>query len=360
MTCKKNLFHPLKKLAREKKSAHIFLLFFSEIKMGKHMGSGNPIADRRFELAMEYRRAKNMFGAIDLLQQTAELAPDWPDVHFRLGEAFMNIHMRDEAVGAFCRYLELDPEDALGAIIKLSLLGASPQPDNLPQAYVAGLFDHYAPRFEQSLLGSLEYCVPQIIRNMLDKFRPLDEPQETVLDLGCGTGLGGMAVASRALWIEGMDLSEGMLKEAKAKNFYHALAQGDVVEYLTTREQSFDTIVAADVLTYIGDLAHIIKSVPPRLNPGGIFIFSVQKAEDQAEYLLSEDHRYCHGYKYVEDLLKKSGLTVCDHIETSLRKDRGRDVVGYVILAEKKQMHLRLVSDNPATDISEDEESTAA
>lgn len=327
--------------------------------MGKHMGSGNPTADKRFELAMEYRRAKNMFGAIDLLQQTIEITPEWPDAHFRLGEAFMNINMRDEAVGAFCRYLELDKDDTLGAIIKLSLLGASPQPDNLPQAYVAGLFDHYAPRFEQSLLGSLEYRVPQIIRDMLDQYRPLNEPQETILDLGCGTGLGGVAVASRAIWIEGMDLSEGMLKEAKAKGFYHALAQGDVVEYLTAREQSFDTIVAADVLTYIGDLTHIIQSVPPRLNAGGIFIFSVQKGDDNVEYLLHEDHRYCHGYAYIARLLEKSGLVIKNCIEAPLRKDRGKDVLGYIILAEKPAS-IPLFGDTQAADTNEDEESTAA
>jgi len=278
-----------------------------------------------------------MFGTIDFLQQTIDIMPDWPDAYFRLGEAFMNIHRKDEAIDAFHRYLDLDPKDTLGAIIKLSLLGASPQPDTLPQAYIAGLFDHYAPRFEQSLLGSLEYRVPQIIRDMLGKFRPLTEPREIILDLGCGTGLGGEAVASRALWIEGVDLSKEMLKSAELKGFYHDLAQGDIVNYLTTRKQSFDTIIAADVLTYIGDLTHVIHSIPPRLNSDGIFIFSVQKTDDPVEYCLSEDHRYCHSYEYINQLFEKSELTIVNHIETSLRMDHGYDVIGYVIMAKKKK-----------------------
>jgi predicted TPR repeat methyltransferase len=49
-----------------------------------------------------------------------------------------------------------------------------------------------------------------------------------VLDAGCGTGLCGAILAPFARRLVGVDLSEGMLAHAKAKNVYHELVKAEL------------------------------------------------------------------------------------------------------------------------------------
>ena len=53
----------------------------------------------------------------------------------------------------------------------------------------------------------------------------------TVLDLGCGTGLMGQYLRDNAAQLIGIDLSAAMLEEARNKQIYDALVEGDIVEY---------------------------------------------------------------------------------------------------------------------------------
>lgn len=122
--------------------------------------SGNDIADRRFEMAAQLYSRGETEAAIELLQQTLDIVPEWLALHFRLGEFNMAIGNRDEAVTCFTRCITLDADDRLGAIVKLSLLGATPKLNILPPEYVEGLFDDYAPRFDNALLKNLGYRVP--------------------------------------------------------------------------------------------------------------------------------------------------------------------------------------------------------
>ena len=45
--------------------------------------SGNVIADRRFEMAQYLAERGEIVEAIELLEQTLDLVPDWVVLHFR-------------------------------------------------------------------------------------------------------------------------------------------------------------------------------------------------------------------------------------------------------------------------------------
>ena len=82
------------------------------------------------------------------------------------------------------------------------------------------------------------------------------------LDLGCGTGLAGVAFRDCVERLEGIDLSPGMVAEARAKGIYDALHVGEVVAHLkAATDRQFDLILAADVLVYVGDLAPLFLEV---------------------------------------------------------------------------------------------------
>ena len=54
-------------------------------------------------------------------------------------------------------------------------------------------------------------------------------PEGRVLDLGCGTGLAGEALRRRAAWLEGVDLSSGMIDQARRKGLYDRLEVAEAV-----------------------------------------------------------------------------------------------------------------------------------
>ena len=112
----------------------------------------------------------------------------------------------------------------------------------------------------------------------------------TVLDLGCGTGLAGAAFRPRVDWLVGVDLSAGMIEQARRKGLYDRLHVADLLEFLTreARALALDLVIAADVFVYCADLAPIARAVGARARAGGLFAFTVE-THDGGGVLLRRD-----------------------------------------------------------------------
>ena len=75
-------------------------------------------------------------------------------------------------------------------------------------------------------------------------------PNSNVLDAGAGTGLVGLALAEHGFQnLTAMDLSEGMLKEARNKNVYKSFDQMTLGEHLDYETNSFDAVITVGVMT---------------------------------------------------------------------------------------------------------------
>lgn len=88
--------------------------------------------------------------------------------------------------------------------------------------------------------------------------------QLDILDLGCGTGLSGSWLKDYARSLTGVDISENMVQLAKKKGLYdelHVDSLAPFLDRLNQKDQRYDLVVAADVLSYIGDLSDIIPKV---------------------------------------------------------------------------------------------------
>lgn len=289
-------------------------------------GSGDMIADRRFDMALQFLERGDFEAAADLMAQARALVPHWPPASFRLGEIFTAGGRTDDAAAAFDDYLALDPADTMGAAIKLALLGARPAPATLPHDYVAGLFDQYAPRFDQHLTQALGYNVPQSLARLVDRACP--DGLLRILDLGCGTGLAGEALRHRKSWLEGIDLSAGMIAQALEKNIYDRLHTGDMIAWMQDCRAQYDLIVAADVLIYTGDLLPAFMAARALMSNNGLFVFSLQEGATDGGYRLGADHRYAYDEHYVRASAAQTRFNV-DIIErAALRRDEGRDVPG--------------------------------
>lgn len=298
------------------------------------MTSGNLLADRRMEMAAEFEARGDSGAAIELMQQALELAPEWAEGRFRLADWQAAAGRRDDAVVAYTTCLRLDPEDRLGAVVKLALLGAVAAPPALPPAYVAGVFDEYADGFEQALLGRLGYRVPAALAELVGDVAGQGTRYARVLDLGCGTGLAGERFRAACAWLEGVDLSAGMIAQARRKALYDDLAVGDVVAYLTAVRGRYDLIVAADVLVYLGELSPLFTAAALALMPGGRLAFSVEALPGDG-FRLTAGHRYAHAEGYLRQRIEASRLSVEAVRPTTCRIEAGRPVAGYLVVARR-------------------------
>lgn len=296
------------------------------------MSSGNLLADRRMEFARDMYARGDLDAAIDLLGQALELTPDWVEGAFLYGQWQEEAGRRDGAVAAYTRCLSLDPHDRMGAVLRLSLLGAVARPPVLPAAYVAGVFDEYAEDFDTALVERLGYSVPGALASMV-----LGSVGETphfarVLDLGCGTGLAGERFRTLCSWLEGVDLSAGMIGQARRKGFYDSLAAEDVVLHLERCRDRYDLILAADVLVYLGDLDPLFTAVARALAPGGRFAFSVEKHDGMDGFGLTPGHRFAHSESYLCECARRAGMTVDAVAPTICRQEAGRPVHGLLAI----------------------------
>lgn len=302
------------------------------------MSSGDLRADRRVDTARALIAEGDHDGALSVLEQASELVPDWPDLHFLVGETAMAAGRRDRAVAALSRYLALGSEDRHGALPLLALLGATPPPDALPAAYVTALFDEYAPRFDRSLLINLGYQGPALLLQALDQVRGPDAALGTVLDLGCGTGLMGERMRARATWIEGVDLSPAMVARAAGKAVYDALHVAELAAHLAGETRRFDLITAADVLIYLGDLEPFFTATAGRLAAAGLLALTVEAAETEGEGVdrrLRPSRRFAHSAGYTVRTAAAAGLMLRHHERAVLRRDGTAGVEGHVMVFER-------------------------
>jgi predicted TPR repeat methyltransferase len=294
--------------------------------------SGDLLADRRYAYAKAAVEAGDHAEAVEILGQVLELVPHWAPALFMLGIAEDKLLHRREAISAFEQAAELDVRDELGAGLQLARLGARPAPPAAAEAYVRRLFDQYAVHFERHLVGTLAYRAPALLLEAVSAIEP--GVFSSALDLGCGTGLCGVAFRPKARRLCGVDLSPGMIEEARAKAVYDRLEVAGIETFLAAEpEESADLLLAADVLVYIGDLSGVFSGAGRGLMPGGLFAFTVQAGEDG--FGLGPDLRFAHAPAYIEKETAKSGLRIVAMESAVTRQDAGHDVQGLVIIAQK-------------------------
>jgi predicted TPR repeat methyltransferase len=247
--------------------------------------------------------------------------------HCTLGEV-------DEAVKIFEEWLEEEPEDPIARHMLAACTGRD-IPGRASDGFVEGTFDSFAASFE-SKLAKLSYRAPALVAAMLEDSGIEPSKSLDVLDAGCGTGLCGPLVAPYTRRLTGIDLSAGMLAQAKEKNTYDALIKGELTEYLSGYSDAFDLIISADTLVYFGGLEDVLGAAARALRPNGLLIFTLEHAAGEAapDYRLELHGRYTHARRYVERLLAGAGLTpeiAC----ADLRMESGAPVAGLVIRATK-------------------------
>ena len=301
------------------------------------LSSGDVLADRRYNWARELEARGDVAGAADLLVQTLERVPDFAAGWFALGELRARLGDEAGAIDAWRRTCAADPQDRHGASLHLARLGANAVGGAMPQDYVRTLFDQYSERFDGALTAGLDYRGPEILLRAVEAVCARTGRAmlfADVLDLGCGTGLAGGAFRPFAHRMTGVDLSVGMIAQARAKGLYDRLETSDVQNFLAAadRAESCDLILAADVFVYLGDLAPVFVQAARVLTPAGLLAFTAETHAGEG-LLLRDTLRYAHGAAHIRAALEGAQLEPLHVEHISFRTEKGAPVPGLVVIA---------------------------
>jgi predicted TPR repeat methyltransferase len=283
-----------------------------------------------FELGLVLLDQGDLAAAIDALQKTLRQDPDFAPAHFHLGRAWTLAADVDTARARFQRYLALAPDDPLGARAHLDRLARGPE--SLAPAYVRGLFDQYAARFDADVVETLGYRGPEVLADALARVLGPATGTLEVLDLGCGTGLAGLALRPFARRLEGVDLSPNMIAKAETRGIYDKLLVGDMVAAVAGVAAAWDLIVAADALAYLGDLGPLFVGVRRALKAGGTFAALVEESPD-TDVQWQPSRRFAHGADYLRRTAAAAtgfGLALLEPAQ--FRREKGVPVPGLVFV----------------------------
>ena len=306
--------------------------------------------------------------AVTSLQDTCLLAPDSADATAALGRALEACGDVPGAIASFQRAVRLDPDNGAlhGQLARLWLeageadkaaaeamvamnLGAISETEaaamhddiralrdatRSPAGYVRQLFNQFAGDYDIRMRGKLGYAAPDVLRSLANL---LLEPGRLhdVVDLGCGTGLSGLAFKPIARRMVGVDLSPRMLERAGALGIYDELIEADIGTAAIGMGGQFDLAVAADVLVYFGAIEGLFGAVHRALKPDGVWFFSTERS-DGADFELGPKRRYRHSDAYLRRVAAELGFDVLSLIECVSRYEAGEPVASWGVAVRRR------------------------
>ena len=259
--------------------------------------------------------------ALGLFFNALALKPDLEEISINLSETLTLFAQNSpkDAVKIAENWVKNTPDNIFARHTLASLKGEN-FADN--QIFAQKLFDAFADNYEL-VLARLDYRLPNSIREFIG------DVKGRIVDLGCGTGLTGLALKTPATELIGVDISQAMLKKAKEKHIYKQLIQKEIQDFLQNQNDKADLYVAADVFNYIGDLKEIIRLISP--HP---LCFSIENGPNETDFRLTANGRYQHSEQYINKLLNNNGYNLIRKKLLVIRKEDNQEVQGTLYFAQ--------------------------
>lgn len=291
-----------------------------------------------------YVREHKSEEAISTYNKALSLEPKQVSVWFNKAHAEIKLGRYNDAAESLRQTLRLDPSiSAARHMLKALVEEEAQMITKSDESYITDLYNSYARNYDQHN-QKLLYSAPRVIRQEMAKIyrtrkdiTGLDEseieiivapssstkcesekdqdtskstcPEDNhdhdnctgqisfmdrkldILDLGCGTGLAGAWLKDYAKSLVGVDVSSEMVEVAMKKMLYDSLYTNSITNFLQECKDTYDLIVAADVLSYIGDLHDILIKVSKVIRPGGYFVFTAETANQSQSFFTNKGFR---------------------------------------------------------------------
>ena len=137
-----------------------------------------------------------------------------------------------------------------------------------------GRYDQWAKDYDADLDEGFGYVGPKMA---VDFFMRYVTKEARILDAGAGTGLVGELLVKQGYSnLVAMDMSLGMLEEARAKNAYREFHQMIMGETLGFTTDSFDAVISVGVLTLGHAPASSLDELIRVTKPGGYIAYTLR------------------------------------------------------------------------------------
>jgi len=125
------------------------------------------------------------------------------------------------------------------------------------------IFDDWSENYDGHLLEEFGYISPEIAAQALSD--EVEASDVAIIDYGCGTGLVGQSLNQQGfLAVDGIDISEGMLEQAREKQVYRNLICGDLTAQIALEDEIHD---AATCIGSMGAGHVAVQHIPELLRP---------------------------------------------------------------------------------------------
>lgn len=263
--------------------------------------------------------------AFDSCKQAIFLAPEKPEYHHAMGNIYRSTNQDMEALKAYRKARDLGSTHPATIQAIRVLSGEGQQTGNLD--VVRQLFDQYAEKFDEHLQKDLSYDVPKLIAEFVQEHCGSDTRFERILDLGCGTGLSVRPFVHSSSYRVGVDVSLGMLEQAKKRGVFDKYIENDILSYVSKSEEKFDLIICTDTLNYLGDLSDFVKNISNVMKKDTPFIFSTERSDsEENNFTIGNSERFAHTDTYIEQIFGDGFVTY--KRSCMVREEEGKPVDG--------------------------------
>nr|VFJ75470.1 MAG: Methyltransferase domain-containing protein [Candidatus Kentron sp. FW] len=140
---------------------------------------------------------------------------------------------------------------------------------------IADIYTEWAKTYDADLTQDSDYVAPQWCLNLLSKYMPSRDAR--ILDVGAGTGLFGQLLHRHGYRdLVAMDVSVGMLTEARKKGVYRKLHKGVLGKPLEFRDDAFDAAVAVGVFSPGQGPPDAFEELIRSIKPSGYCMFTLR------------------------------------------------------------------------------------
>jgi predicted TPR repeat methyltransferase len=270
--------------------------------------------------------------ALRCAKKVTQLTPEDPVAWHTLGRIAQAASQRAVAADAYEKYLAACREDASIAHLLIALRD-EPPPPRASDDCVRLTFADFSSHYDNKMRDKLGYQAPERLAEFVGAELG-GRTNLSILDIGCGTGLAGAALKTRASHLSGIDLSPEMIEHARAREIYDSLEVAEISEWLANSRTEFDLIVACDCLVYFGDLTQVAQLAAARLKLGGLFAFTVERG-DVFPFHLTDSGRFAHHRDHICSIAAEAGLQLVRLQPGFLRTEAGLDVTGLFALLRR-------------------------
>jgi predicted TPR repeat methyltransferase len=283
----------------------------------------------------------NSHEALQYYEHAISLDANYTTGLFSLGSLLAEQEKTKEATIYLLRCLELDPPDNFGVRLLLAKLNEKEIPSRASEAHMQKLYAERAGVWDTKVSSNSVYKGHEHVADMLRIL--LKGHKVDILDAGCGTGLVGQLVREYAVRLDGVDISEAMIKKAREKDIYNGLYKDDLVSFMQTHALSYDVITCAATLIHFGDLKIIFEAAFRALKENGLFIATLFPDEANADIFsvapangLAQGGCYMHGRDYLRKVANICDFSV-EMLETKIHEYIKEDPLQCIVMALKKK-----------------------